>query len=155
MDPSHGHATTIEHPFDDPYYVAHSSDGTLYVAADGGLHEICSADGVAFRLAPNAELGRTNHSLMSCHLDEPNRLLYVSTKQRLYAVSVLTAGKRRSARIFPVVQIWALTQRGRAEIAPAAEIIDAKETNMRAVLSGIMRLRVVGVLGLVLRFAFD
>jgi hypothetical protein len=53
------------------------------------------------------------------------------------------------------VRIWALTQRDRAEIAPAIGAIDVDETQMRTVLSRIMRLRVVGVLGLVLHFAFD
>jgi sugar lactone lactonase YvrE len=32
VDLNNGHVTTIEHPFPDPRGVAHSSDGTLYVA---------------------------------------------------------------------------------------------------------------------------
>jgi hypothetical protein len=49
----------------------------------------------------------------------------------------------------------ALTQRDRATIVPATWIISVDEANTRAVLSLMMRLRVVGVFGLVLRFAFD
>ena len=52
------------------------------------------------------------------------------------------------------MRTWALTQRDRTEIAPATGVIDSDEADMRAVLSRIMRLRVAGVLGLVLGFAF-
>ena len=64
-------------------------------------------------------------------------------------------GERRAARIFPLVPLWALTQRDRAPILPATGIISADEANTRAVLSHLMRLRVVGVFGLVLPFAFE
>ena len=118
----------------------------------GGLYEIRSVDGVASRLAPNVKLGFERP--LSCHLDEPNSLLYISTVKQLCTVSVRTAGEQRAVRIFPLVRIWALTQRDRAEIAPATRVIGVDEANMREVLSRTIRLRVVGVLGLVLRFAF-
>jgi hypothetical protein len=74
------HMTTIEHTFRRPADATHSSDGTLYTAANGRLPGICSADRVASRLAPNVELSRR---LTGCYLDEPNSLLYVSTETQL------------------------------------------------------------------------
>jgi hypothetical protein len=103
VDLGHGHVTTIDHRFQTPRGVAHSSDGTLCVAASNGLHEVRSADGVVSRLAPNVELGRGRP--LSCHLDEPNGLLYVSTQKQLCTVSVQTAGERRAARIFPMISL--------------------------------------------------
>jgi len=52
------------------------------------------------------------------------------------------------------VSLWVLTQRGCAELAPATGAIGVDEANIRAVLSRLMRVRVAGVLGLVLRFVF-
>ena len=63
--------------------------------------------------------------------------------------------ERRAARIFLLVSLWALTQRDRATILPATGIISADEANTQAVLSHLMRLRVVGMFGLVLPFAFE
>ena len=155
VDPTDGYVTTIDHAFRCPRSVAHSSDGTLYVAAHDGLHEIRSTDGAVSRLATSCGLGDSRP--MSCHLDESNRLLYVSTMQGIFTVTVPTAGERRADRIFPLVSLWALTQRDRADVAPATGGASVNEENMRQreVFSRIMRLRVVGVLGLVLRFAFD
>ena len=155
VDPTDGYVTTIDHAFRCPRSVAHSSDGTLYVAAHDGLHEIRSADGAVSRLVPSCGLGDSRP--MSCHLDESNRLLYVSTMQGIFTVTVPTAAERRADRLFPLVSLWALTQRDRADIVPATGGVGVNEENMRQreVFSRIMRLRVVGVLGLVLRFAFD
>ena len=82
MDLNNGqHATTIKHRFQRPLGVAHSSDGTLYVVAEDGLHEIRSADGVVVsRLAPSFGLGQVNGRPEYCHLHEKTGLLYVSTK---------------------------------------------------------------------------
>ena len=64
-----------------PLGVAHSSDGTLYVVVEDGLHEIRSADGVVVsRLAPSFGLGQVNGRPEYCHLHEKTGLLYVSTK---------------------------------------------------------------------------
>ena len=123
------------------------------MAAEGGLHEIRSTDGAVSRLAPNFGLGDHDRPV-SCHLDEPKGLLYVTTFNAIFTVSVHTASERRAARIFPLISLWALTQRGRADIAPTTGIIGVDEADMRPVFSRIMRLRVVGVLGLVLRFAY-
>ena len=157
VDLSNGQVTTIEHPFERPFGVAHSSDGMLYVAAKDGLYEIRSADGVVSRLAPSFGFGHDHGRPKYFHLDERNGLLYVTTGQEVFNVSVQTAGERRAARIFPFVSLWAMTQRDRATIVPAT---GADEANTRAVLSRLMRLRaprrrVVGVFGLVLRFAFE
>ena len=54
---------------------------------------------------------------------------------------------------FPLVSLWALTQRDRAGVMPATGAIGVDEANMRAVLSRLMRVRASGVVGLVLRFA--
>ena len=124
------------------------------MAAKDGLHEIrSSADGVVYvsRLAP---WFLEDDSGLSCYLDEPNGLLYITTGQELFTTSVHTALEQRATRISPLVTLWALTQRRRrVDIAPAA-VVGVKEENMRTVLSCLMRLRVVGVLGLALRFAF-
>jgi hypothetical protein len=72
----------------------------------GDLHEIRSADGVVSRLAPSFGLGNEKGSPAFCHLDEPNGLLYVSTGQKMFTVSVQAAGERRAARIFPLVSLW-------------------------------------------------
>jgi hypothetical protein len=101
--------------------VAKSSDGTLYVAAKDGLHEIrSSADGVIYvsRLAPEFLEGDSG---LSCCLDEPNGLLYITNGQELFTTSVHTALEQRATRIPPLVTPWALTQRRRrVDIAPAA-----------------------------------
>ena len=73
---------------------------------------------------------------------------------RLYAVSVHTAGERRAARAFPLVSLWALAQRDCAIIAPSIGITGVDEAKMWAVLSRLMRTRLVGVLGHVPRFFF-
>ena len=44
---------------------------------------------------------------------------YLATHQEIFTVSVHTAGKRRAARLLPLFSLWALTQRDRADIAPA------------------------------------
>ena len=125
------------------------------MTAQDGLHEVRSADGAVSRLAPSfgfdCDHGRPGY----CHLDEPNGLLYVSTRRQAFTVSVQTVGERRAARIFPLVSLWRLTQRDRATIVPATGIMGTDEANTRSVLSRLMRLRVVGVFGLVLRFAFE
>ena len=151
VDLSDGRVTTIGHPFELPTGVAHGSDGTLYVASVDGVHEIRSADGVASLLAfgPGDDDDPT-----SCHLDEPNGLLYVTTCIQIFTVSVHTAGERRAARVFPLVSLWALAHRDRASIAPSTGIVGFDEGEVRAVLSRLMRIRVVGVFGLVLRFAY-
>ena len=155
VDPSNGCVTTIEHPFESPRDVTSSSDGTLYVAASDGLYEIRNGD-VSLLAQPFAH---DHDRPLCCHLDEPNGLLYSTTASEVFAVSVLTAAERRAARVFPLISLWALAQRDRAGIAPAAG--NAKEgehgeeaVRVRGVLSRLMRVRVVGVLGLVLRFAF-
>ena len=63
-----------------------------------------------------------------------------------YATSVLSFGERRAVRIFPLVRTWALVQQNRASPSNA--------NAHAAVWSRVMRLRVVGVLALVLRFAY-
>ena len=120
------------------------------VAADG-LYEISSTGGVVSRFAPQLDHGRPK---CVC-FDEPNSLLYISIIQGIYTAPVQTAGERRAARIFPIISLWALTQRDHTCLAPAAGIVGIDETEMRMLLPRIMRLRVVGVFGLVLRFAFD
>ena len=154
VDLGHGHVTTIDRRFQTTYGVAHSSNGTLCVAASNGLHEVRSADGVFSRLAPNAELGRGRP--LCCHLDEPNGLLCVSAQKQLCTVSMQTAGERRATRIFPTISLWALTRRDRVGIiAPATGVVaGADEAKPRAALSCLMRIRVVGVLKLVPRFTF-
>jgi hypothetical protein len=58
--------------------------------------------------------------------------------------------------MFPLVSLWTLAQSDRAAIAPSAIIGDDEdEADMRATLSRLMRIRVVGVIKLLLRFAFD
>jgi hypothetical protein len=153
---NNGQVPTIEHSFESPCGVANSSDGTLYVAAEGGVYDIRSADGIVSLLAPAPGFG--DNQPMSFHLDEPNGLLYVATCQKLFTVSVRTAGERRADRIFSRIAFWTLTQRDRAEIAPATGIVGVDEGNIReerGLCLRIMRLRVIGVFGLVLRFAFD
>jgi hypothetical protein len=60
----------------------------------------------------------------------------------------------REARIFPLISLWALAQRGRAEIAPATGIIGGDEAETRAVLSRLMRICTADVQGNVPHFAF-
>ena len=80
----------------------------------------------------------------------------VGTGLRILTVPIHAASEQRATRIFPLIFLWALTQRDRADIAPATGTIGMDEARiMRAVLVRVMRLHVVGVLGLVLRFAFD
>ena len=100
-------------------------------------------------------VGPDNCRPLSCCLDEPNGLRYVTTDKEIHAASVHTAGEKCAARIFPLVRVWALAQPDRAAITPAPGIIAIGEVNMRAMLPSLMRIRVVGVLGLVLRFAFE
>lgn len=151
VDPNNGHVTTIERPFERHRDVARSSDGMLYVTARDGLHEISSADGAVSRLAPSFE--HDNGGLLRCHIDEPNGLFYASTGHRIFTISVSTASEWRAARIFPLFLLWSLTQRDRAGTM-VNDTIGTDEANVRAVLLRLMRLRVVGVLGLVLHFAF-
>ena len=56
VDLNNGHVTVIEHIFGccPSGVVAHSSGGTSYVAAEHGLCEIRSADGVVSRLAQSS-----------------------------------------------------------------------------------------------------
>ena len=119
------------------------------MTAQDGLYEIRNG-GVSW-LVPNFGLGQ--YRFWCCHLDEPNGLLFVNTDKKIFTISVPTAGERRAAHIFPLVSLWALTQRDRAGVMPATGAIGVDEANMRAVLSRLMRVRASGVVGLVLRFA--
>jgi sugar lactone lactonase YvrE len=144
VDPNNGHVATIDLHIPHPVGVSCSSDGTLYVVASRSclLYEI-----------NRSHVKKTfRHSLLpyglhlSCvHLDEPNGLVYMSTEQQIFTVSVLSLGERRAAHIFPLVRTWALVQQDRAHPCTG---------NAHAVLSRLMRFRVVGVLALVLRFAY-
>ena len=73
---------------------------------------------------------------------------YPKTRLRRSTISVLIASERRAARIFPLISVWALTQRDRADIAPATGTIGMDEASTRAVLPRLTRIRVVGVFGL-------
>ena len=145
VDPNNGRVATIDLHIPRPYGVSCSSDGTLYVVASFGLYEINRNNEIMlFRL--RFELpSLPNNSLKCCHLDEPNGLVYMATRHKIFTISVLSFGERRAARIFPLVRTWALVQLNRANPSTA---------KAHAVLSRLMRLRVVGVLALVLRFAY-
>ena len=98
---------------------------------------------------------RTELELGGCHLDELNRVIYVTTDQETFSVQVHTARERRASRIFPLVALWALAQRDHAGIAHAVGGAGDDEEAVRALFARIMRLPGAGAFGLVLSFAFD
>ena len=169
VDPNNGQVTTIDLEIDRPRDISCSLDGTLYVVARDGVYEIGFHNDTAFFRAKLAHSNKTTGTILCCHLDEPNGHLYIGTDRpsqrcyirrpsRIFTISVSTVRERCATRIFPLARIWALVQAGRADIAPsegAIGVISVREANAREALSRVMHLRVVGVLALVLRFAFD
>ena len=81
-------------------------------------------------------------------LDEHRGLLYVTaTDHRVRTIAVPTWGEKRAARIFPLVRLWALVQRGRAQLT------EGEATRYREAVRRLMRCPVDGVIHRVLRFA--
>jgi hypothetical protein len=132
--------------------VACSSDRILYVVTSGCLLGIDRAGAFPLILRGGAPARR---EFTRCHLDEPNDLVYVTNGQEIYTASVPAVKELRAMHIFPFVRMWALALRDRAELAPASGVISGHEASAREALSRLMRLRVVGVVGRILRFAFS
>jgi hypothetical protein len=165
VDPNNGQVTTIDLEIDCPRDISCSLDGTLYVLARDGVYEIGINNDTAFFRAKLAHSSETNGTIICCHLDEPNGHLYIGTDRptirsyilrpsRIFTISVSTVRERCATHIFPLARIWALVQAGRADITPSEGVISVREANAHEALSRVMHLRVVGVLALVLRFAF-
>lgn len=70
----------------------------------------------------------------------------------MLSITVPTLGRRRGARLFPVIRTWALVQRRRARLAPAPRAASVEERRARNALRLLMTHCPVAALALVLGF---
>ena len=157
VDPKNGHVSTIDRPFAQHDDISFCSDGTPYVLTRDGIFQISNGD-VAMYLVLLQILGlvmRASRVATSMKAEGPCLRHYFLWENIHSRGRGTRSGRAPPCTYLPTRAGWALTQRERAEIAPATGIIGVDEAKIRSLLLRLMRVRVAGVLGLVvLRLAF-